>query len=194
MYDDLSITIPENPDFSAHASLERVEYGGELRVITTVPLPIGSHVSIKGSGKYFTSGNVIESAKVRGAYRALVRTSSERDRRHARVSVDEETWMHLFHDSDRTAYPVRVIDVSESGIGLVAKQDFLRGSLVELKFMEGLILAKVRNCERMGALAYRVGVEIQTVMFSEERVQPGPTEPLHWWSAVLKKLSPKSRQ
>jgi hypothetical protein len=192
MYDDLSITIPEKPGFSAHASLERVEYGGDLRVITTVPLPIGSHVSIKGSGKYFTSGNVIESGRLNGAYRALIRPPSERDRRHARVSVDEETWMHLFHDSDRTAYPVRVIDVSESGIGLVAKQDFLRGSLVELKFMEAVILAKVRNSERMGALAYRVGIEIQTVMFSAEKAQPEPAEPRHWWTAALKKLGARN--
>ena len=192
MYDDLSITIPENPGFSARASLEKVEFGGELRVITTVPLPLGSRVSIKGSGKYFTSGSVIESVKLRGAYRALVRTSSESDRRHARVSINEEAWMHLFHDSDRTAYPVRVIDVSESGIGLVAKQDFLLGSLVELKFMEGLILAKVRNCERMGAVAYRIGVEIQTVMFSAAEAQPERTEPHGWWSAVLKKFGARS--
>lgn len=176
-------TIGTDPELATRAAIDSVDEFGQLRMLSRDALPSGAHVSITAPGRYSAEGEVVYCDQHNGWYRHGIRVTR---RRHARFAIDEAAWLTVFHGSS-TAYPVRVIDVSECGLGLVTRVAFEPEALVKVAFRGVFIIAEVRHCTRMGAVAYRVGVEILATMCRDTDQEQ--TDSPRWWSSVLQRIT-----
>ena len=88
-------------------------------------------------------------------------------RRHVRVETDDPGLLKILEPFSVVRWLVRVIEVSRSGLGLVAQTHLEVGMLVQIYVKETSMLAVVRHSDSLHDLGqpgyFRIGVEIQHV-------------------------------
>jgi hypothetical protein len=88
-------------------------------------------------------------------------------RRHVRVATDDPGLMKILEPFSPVRWLIRVVEVSKSGIGLVAQTGLVRGTLVQVYVKQTSILGVVRHTAPVDETAhpgyFRMGIEIQHV-------------------------------
>ena len=88
-------------------------------------------------------------------------------RRHTRVATDDPGLMKVLEPFSPVRWLVRVVEVSRSGMGLIAQTRLDPGTMVQVYVKQTSILAQVRHSEPIDDPSrpdhFRVGIEIQHV-------------------------------
>lgn len=156
------------PGFDAEGLLQGIDEDGAVTVETWVSVEPGRRVVLVNSDLY-AAGSVKCCTNIGATNFVGVHLDQPEKRRHARYPVNLAARLRVFYSSIPDEMDVRVIDVSECGMGLMSERPVSTGSNVELTLDYGLVFAQVRYCVLVpDQHIYRVGVEIANTIFKAD--------------------------
>jgi hypothetical protein len=96
--------------------------------------------------------------------------STDPNRREERTDVSEPCVVLELGKDEALAMPSQVVNISRSGMGLVAKQPLNIGALVSVALANFIFLGEVRHCAQADQSSFRIGLSIehQTPRTSEQ--------------------------
>jgi hypothetical protein len=175
IHEHLTVTpLGEHPD-ALDAAMSGTD-DGILRIALRRPLEEGSIVRIAAGQKYSTTGRVLYSLPYDGLHYATISVPENGGRKEARIKVDEAAHVVSLEPHAPIDCHAWVADVSKSGIGLITSVYMTRDLLLKIVLGSAIVFGEVRHCSAMATDqgSFKVGVEIQTVIFRDEK------EPSNW--------------
>ena len=172
----------EEESISTVGFIDGIDCEGRLRVVVAFPIPRGIRVRLAAGGAYSAGGKVMNSYALKGRFFATIHVHDEGRRREARIPVNKDAEVVVLGATPEHV-PVRITDVSKSGMGMIASQDLKRNALINMALNDVVILAEVRHCALIGtpSQGYRVGVEIRTVLYRSD----GQAHATHGWRSLV---------
>lgn len=172
----------EEQPLSTAGFIDGIDCEGRLRVVVAFPLTRGIRVRIGAGDAYSAGGKVMNSYALKGRFFATIHVHDDGRRREARIPVNKDAEVIVLGAMPEHV-PVRITDVSKSGMGMIAAQNIKRNALINMALNDVVILAEVRHCATVGTPSegYRVGVEIRTVLYRSD----GQTHATHGWRSLV---------
>jgi hypothetical protein len=90
-------------------------------------------------------------------------------RREPRFRATDAGFLRSFSPLLPDRWPIQIIDVSRSGLGLIVPTRLSEGSLVQVQIGEAFALGEVRFSEHIGEGQFRTGIRVQDVRARTER-------------------------
>lgn len=98
--------------------------------------------------------------------------SSPKDRRREpRIATDHSAQLQVIAPFSAERIPVRVLDVSKSGMQLGLDAPLDPGSTVKIRLRDAVLFAEIRYCRQTSEKDYRAGLELQEVISGHEIVR-----------------------
>jgi PilZ domain len=158
--------LDEEPGYEIEGRLRKTGIGG-MQLLLPVPLADGVSLRVEYD-KYAVYGQALYTKPVAsGAY--LVGFGVETDgRREPRMPADERARLTYLHPRRRGRVQGRVVDISQSGLGLMLREAITPGTEVMVKMRDRAVCGEVRHCRPVEG-GYRAGLEISEVLVRETR-------------------------
>jgi hypothetical protein len=97
--------------------------------------------------------------------------SPKNRRREPRIPTDDPGVLQVIAPFSSTRVPVRVVDVSKSGLQLLLDIPLEPGSTVKIRIREAVLFAEIRHCRQIKPDEYRAGLVLQEVIAGHEIVR-----------------------
>lgn len=166
MSDPIHITYLDDRRTTVAAFVNGFDAGGNLKVAVAEGLIDGSRVMIDAGHQYSALGMVLSTADEDDKHYATIRIDGDERRRNQRITVNTTAHIVAIHPNMPVDTDARVTDVSRSGIGIFTDVYIPPDTLLRVVMDGAIAFAEVRHCSRLNATGhYRVGLEIETVIF-----------------------------
>jgi hypothetical protein len=182
--DPIRITSLNEPATAMPGVVNGLGTGGTLRVTVPLHLEAGLPVRIDAGLQYSASGKVLFSSTQGGKHYATIGIDPDERRRDQRIPVNGKAHIISIDPPMLIDSQARVTDVSRSGIGIFTDACIPQGSVLKVAMEGSLIWGQVRHCTRLSATGhYKVGIEIETVIFRGEESPGFHFSPRALWGA-----------
>jgi hypothetical protein len=132
---------------------------GFLRLVVDVPIVVGASVELSFEGCR-TEGEVAFCQQWSGGYNVGVQLMNNRSvRREPRFPIQIAGRLTVLGDQGPQRISVELIDVSASGVGLIAPERIAVGVCVEITLEHGVLFGEIRHCEVENG-RFRAGVKM----------------------------------
>ena len=176
IHEQLTVTPLGGQPLALDASMSGTDNNGILRIALRRSLEEGTIVRIAAGQKYSTTGRVLYSLPYAGLHYATISVEENGRRKEARIKVAEAAHVVSLEPRAPIDCHACVADVSKSGLGLIMPVYMTRDVLLKITLDSAIVFGEVRHCtaRTTDPGSFTVGVEIQTVIFRDEK------EPSSW--------------
>ncbi len=160
-----------------------------LRVLLRVPLDAGDLIEMSLHGCRFAAEVAFCQPSPEGYNVGVQLLDRDSVRREPRFPLDLPAVLTVVGSAGPKEAPVRLTDVSASGVGLFSSAALQIGGCVEIDLDLGLLFGEVRHCQVRSDGRYHIGVAIYHMLARERSGKPaGPSAPRFSW---LKRGAPE---
>jgi hypothetical protein len=185
--DPIQITSLDDRPTTLTAFVNGFDEGGHLKVaVSDAGLTDGLRVRVDAGAQYSASGMVLYASAEGDKYYATIRIDHpDERRRNQRMSVNTKARIVAIQPPMLVDADARVTDVSRSGIGIFTDASLPPGAILKVIMDGAIAFGEVRHCSRLNATGhYKVGVEIETVIFRNASEPGWVFTPRALWGAL----------
>jgi hypothetical protein len=159
---------------------------GAIKLWLDTKIIAGTAAEVTFAPGFKQSGTVLYCRRDGEGFSAVISFQpSDPARREERTEVSESCVMVELGTEGAPAVPSEVVNISRSGMGLVAKKKLKVGALISVALADSIFIGEVRHCARTDRGEFRIGLSIEHQTPRTEDPDALEVTPPREWSARL---------